>query len=35
VVTIEADACVPAIGQKADLSFSRPEDGVALAPGGP
>ncbi len=34
VVTIEADACVLAIGQKADLSFLHPEDGVALTPGG-
>jgi NADPH-dependent glutamate synthase beta subunit-like oxidoreductase len=34
VVTIEADACVLAIGQKPDLSFLRPEDGVALTPGG-
>ena len=34
VVTVEADACILAIGQKADLSFLRPEDGVALTPGG-
>ena len=34
VVTVEADACVLAIGQKADLSFLTPEDGVALGPGG-
>ena len=34
VVTVEADACVLAIGQKADLSFLGPEDGVALGPGG-
>lgn len=34
VVTIEADACVLAIGQQADLSFLTPEDGVALTPGG-
>jgi len=34
VITIEADACILAIGQKADLSFLRPEDGVELTPGG-
>jgi formate dehydrogenase (NADP+) beta subunit len=34
VLTIEADACVLAIGQQADLSFLTPEDGVALTPGG-
>ncbi|MGE0461630.1 MAG: FAD-dependent oxidoreductase [Vicinamibacterales bacterium] len=34
VVTIEADACVLAIGQQADLSFLTPEDGIALTPGG-
>ncbi|MFO7691950.1 MAG: FAD-dependent oxidoreductase [Vicinamibacterales bacterium] len=34
VVTIEADACILAIGQRADLSFLKPEDGVALTPGG-
>ncbi|MCC7033714.1 MAG: FAD-dependent oxidoreductase [Acidobacteria bacterium] len=34
VVTIEADACVLAIGQQADLSFLTPADGVALTPGG-
>ncbi|MCU0249566.1 MAG: FAD-dependent oxidoreductase [Vicinamibacterales bacterium] len=34
VVTIEADACVLAIGQRADLSFLKPEDGVALTPMG-
>ncbi len=34
VVTIPADGCVLAIGQRADLSFLRPEDGVALTPGG-
>ncbi|HEY7369856.1 MAG TPA: FAD-dependent oxidoreductase [Thermoanaerobaculia bacterium] len=32
--TIEADSCVLAIGQKADLSFLRPEDGIALSPAG-
>ncbi|MCC7180084.1 MAG: FAD-dependent oxidoreductase [Acidobacteria bacterium] len=34
VVTIEADACVLAIGQQADLSFLTAEDGIALTPGG-
>jgi len=34
VMTIEADACVLAIGQQADLSFLTPADGVALTPGG-
>jgi len=34
VMTIEADACVLAIGQLTDLSFLTPEDGVALTPGG-
>jgi formate dehydrogenase (NADP+) beta subunit len=34
VVSIEADACVLAIGQKADLSFLKPEDGVETTPGG-
>lgn len=34
VITIEADACILAIGQKPDLSFLRPEDGVKLTPGG-
>jgi len=34
VLTIEADACVLAIGQQADLSFLRPADAVALTPGG-
>jgi NADPH-dependent glutamate synthase beta subunit-like oxidoreductase len=34
VEVIEADACVLAIGQKADLSFLRPGDGVALTPSG-
>jgi NADPH-dependent glutamate synthase beta subunit-like oxidoreductase len=34
VVTIEADACILAIGQKPDLAFLRPEDGVHLTPGG-
>ncbi|MGE5232514.1 MAG: FAD-dependent oxidoreductase [Acidobacteriota bacterium] len=34
VVSIEADSCILAIGQQADLSFLRPEDGVALTPAG-
>jgi formate dehydrogenase beta subunit len=34
VVTIEADACVLAVGQRADLSFLTPEDAVELTPGG-
>ena len=34
VMTIEADACVLAIGQQADLSFLKPADGIALTPGG-
>jgi NADPH-dependent glutamate synthase beta subunit-like oxidoreductase/ferredoxin len=34
VLTLDADACVLAIGQKADLSFLKPGDGVELAPGG-
>lgn len=34
VVTLEADACILAIGQKPDLAFLKPADGVALTPGG-
>lgn len=34
VATIEADSCILAIGQKPDLSFLTPADGVALTPGG-
>jgi NADPH-dependent glutamate synthase beta subunit-like oxidoreductase len=34
VITLEADACILAIGQKADLSFLGPEDRVELTPGG-
>jgi NADPH-dependent glutamate synthase beta subunit-like oxidoreductase len=34
VVTLEADACILAIGQKPDLDFLKPGDGVALTPGG-
>ena len=33
-MTIDADACILAIGQRADLSFLKPEDGVELTPGG-
>ena len=34
VLTLEADACVLAIGQKADLAFLGESDHVALTPGG-
>ncbi|HQR44473.1 MAG TPA: FAD-dependent oxidoreductase [Thermoanaerobaculia bacterium] len=34
VVTVEATACVLAIGQRTDLSFLAPADGVELSPGG-
>jgi formate dehydrogenase beta subunit len=34
VVTIEAESCVLAIGQQADLSFLHPADGVTLNPSG-
>ncbi len=34
LVTLEADGCVLAIGQRPDLSFLRPGDGVALTPAG-
>jgi NADPH-dependent glutamate synthase beta subunit-like oxidoreductase len=34
VLTLDADSCVLAIGQKADLSFLKPEDGVETTPGG-
>ncbi len=34
LMTIPADACILAIGQKPDLSFLQPEDGVVLHPGG-
>ncbi len=34
VVTLEADACILAIGQQPDLSFLTPQDGVKLSPGG-
>ena len=33
-MTIEADACILAIGQKPDLSFLTPADAVELNPGG-
>jgi NADPH-dependent glutamate synthase beta subunit-like oxidoreductase len=34
VLTVDADACVLAIGQKADLAFLKPADGVQTTPGG-
>jgi NADPH-dependent glutamate synthase beta subunit-like oxidoreductase len=34
LMTLDADACVLAIGQQPDLSFLTPDDGVALTPGG-
>ena len=34
MLTLDADACVLAIGQKPDLSFLKPADGVELTPGG-
>ncbi len=34
VITLEADSCILAIGQRADLSFLKDSDGVALTPGG-
>jgi NADPH-dependent glutamate synthase beta subunit-like oxidoreductase len=34
VLTLDADACVLAIGQRADLSFLKAADGVELTPGG-
>ena len=34
VLTLEADACVLAIGQRADLSFLKEPDGIELTPGG-
>ncbi len=34
VLTLDADACVLAIGQRPDLSFLKPGDGVELTPGG-
>ena len=34
VLEFEADACILAIGQRADLSFLAPGDGIELGPGG-
>jgi NADPH-dependent glutamate synthase beta subunit-like oxidoreductase len=34
VATLEADGCILAIGQRPDLSFLKPEDGVKLTPAG-
>ncbi|HET9261918.1 MAG TPA: FAD-dependent oxidoreductase [Vicinamibacterales bacterium] len=34
VISLEADACVLAIGQRADLSFLTEADGIALTPAG-
>jgi formate dehydrogenase (NADP+) beta subunit len=34
LVVVEADACILAIGQSADLSFLKPVDGIQLTPGG-
>ena len=34
LTTLEADACVLAIGQQPDLSFLTPDDGIQLTPGG-
>jgi NADPH-dependent glutamate synthase beta subunit-like oxidoreductase len=34
VLQLEADACILAIGQKADLSFLAPDDRVTVTPGG-
>jgi NADPH-dependent glutamate synthase beta subunit-like oxidoreductase len=34
VTALDADTCILAIGQQADLSFLTPEDGIALTPGG-
>jgi NADPH-dependent glutamate synthase beta subunit-like oxidoreductase len=34
VITLEADACVLAIGQRADLGFLAPADGIELTAGG-
>jgi ferredoxin len=33
-VTLAADSCILAIGQRADLSFLKPSDGIDLTPGG-
>jgi NADPH-dependent glutamate synthase beta subunit-like oxidoreductase len=34
VIGVDADACILAIGQQADLSFLKPEDGVDVSPHG-
>ena len=34
VIALDADACVLAIGQKADLDFIKPGDGIATTPAG-
>ena len=34
VVAVDADACILAIGQQADLSFLKPEDGIEVSPSG-
>jgi len=34
LLSLPADACILAIGQQPDLSFVKPEDGIALTPGG-
>jgi formate dehydrogenase (NADP+) beta subunit len=34
VMPVEADACILAIGQKPELGFLKPRDGVELLPGG-
>jgi len=34
LMTLEADACILAVGQRADLSFLKADDGVTLSPGG-
>ncbi|MFI5184187.1 MAG: FAD-dependent oxidoreductase, partial [Vicinamibacteria bacterium] len=34
LVTLDADSCILAIGQKPDLAFLRPSDGVTLNPSG-
>jgi NADPH-dependent glutamate synthase beta subunit-like oxidoreductase len=33
-ITVAADSCILAIGQRADLSFLKPADGIDLTPGG-
>ncbi len=34
VISIDADACILAIGQRPDLDFLKPADGIALSPAG-